>query len=100
MFTDCFQGDIHAGLDDQLVVDVTDDEAVAQGLHGICQDVPADGLHDVLHELRAVTLDPFPLLRAADALIRYGLTAKPVLSHTWLHIGQSPAGRNAGGACS
>ena len=49
-------------FDDQLIVDVTDDEAVPKSLHGVTEDVAADGLDDVLHELRTVGFDAFPFL--------------------------------------
>ena len=43
--------------------------AAAQRAHGVAQQVAADALHSVLHELGAVGLDAFPLLRRAHAHI-------------------------------
>lgn len=56
------QINVRAAFDDQLIVDVTDDEAVPKSLHGVAEDVAADGLDDVLHELRTVGFDAFPFL--------------------------------------
>ena len=44
MLTDGVQGGVPADFDDQFVVDVPDDAAVGQRLHGVAQDVPADCL--------------------------------------------------------
>ena len=52
--TDSIQRHIWAAFDDQLVVDVTADEAVRQRPHGVGQDIAADRLDDVFHEFRAV----------------------------------------------
>ncbi len=48
------QVNIRTAFDDQLIMNVTDDEAVPESLHGVTEDVTADGLDDVLHELRTV----------------------------------------------
>lgn len=62
LFTDHIQINVRAAFDDELIVDVTDDEAVPKSLHGVAEDVAADGLDDVLHELRTVGFDAFPFL--------------------------------------
>ena len=49
----CFQND--------LVVHVPDDPLLPQRLHGVGQNVAADGLRDVFHQLRTVALDPLKL---------------------------------------
>ena len=61
----------HAGicLDDQLVVDVHDDGAAPERAHGVAENIAGGGLHDVLHELRAIGIQPLPFLRRADAFI-------------------------------
>ncbi len=92
LLTDRLQAHIRAAFDDQLVMHVPDDLAIAQSPHGIGQDVPADGLHDVLHELRAVALDPGPMLCGVDAHVGDGLAAETVLADPGLDIGQLPAG--------
>ena len=56
------QVNIRTAFDDQLIMNVTDDEAVPESLHGVTEDVTADGLDDVLHELRTVGFDAFPFL--------------------------------------
>ena len=76
-------------------MDVTDDEAVPKSLHGVAEDVAADGLDDVLHELRTVGFDAFPFLRGANAPVGDGFSAELVLTDPGLHIGEIPAGREA-----
>ena len=49
-------------LDDDLVMYMPDDPVALQAPHRLGQDVPADGLDDVLRELRSVGLQPFPFL--------------------------------------
>ena len=55
-------------------MDVSDNLHVPQRLHGIAEDVAADGLRDILHELRTVALYPLPFLCGTNALIGNGLT--------------------------
>ena len=62
LLADHIQVNIRAAFDDQLIVDVTDDEAVPESLHGVAEDVAADGLDDVLYEFRTVRFDAFPFL--------------------------------------
>ena len=52
LFADGFQ--IYTGItfDDQFIVDVSDDEAVPESFHGVAEDIAADGLDDIFHELR------------------------------------------------
>lgn len=73
-------------------MDVPDNEVVGEGAHGICQDVPADGLHDVLHELWAVALDPAPFLLGIDSHVGDRLSSEFVLTDLRLHVGQAPTG--------
>ena len=47
LLADYIQVNIRAAFDDQLIMNVTDDEAVPESLHGIAEDVAADGLNDV-----------------------------------------------------
>ena len=60
LLTDHIQVNIRAAFDDQLIMNVTDDEAVPESFHGVAEDVAADSLDDVLHELRTVGFDAFP----------------------------------------
>ena len=48
------KGHTRIGFDDQLVVDMHDDGAAAQRLHGIAENVTGGRLHDVFHKFRAV----------------------------------------------
>ena len=72
-------------------MDMTDDETVFEGLHGIAENVAADGLDDILHELRTVGFNAFPFLCRADAFIGDGFTAEPVLTDTGFYICQISA---------
>ena len=60
LLTDHIQINIGAAFDDQLIMNMADDEAVPEGFYGVAEDVAADGLDDVLHELRTVGFDAFP----------------------------------------
>ena len=57
LLTDHIQVNIGTAFDDQLIMNVTDNEAVPECLHGIAEDVAADSLDDVLHELWTVGAD-------------------------------------------
>lgn len=72
-------------------MDVSDDEAVPESFHGVAEDVPADSLHDVFHELRSVGFDAFPLLCGAYAFISDGLSTELVLTDTGLYIREQAA---------
>lgn len=51
---DGIQGHVHVAFNDQFVMDMPHDGAVAERLDGMHEDVAAYGLDDVLHELGAV----------------------------------------------
>jgi len=87
LFADGFQVNAGTAFDDKLIMDVSDDKAVPESFHCIAEDIPTDGLHDVLHELRTVGFDAFPLLCGAHTFIGDGFTAELVLTDTGLHIG-------------
>ena len=59
-------------------MDVADDAVVGQRPHGVAEDVAADPLGDVLHELRPVALNAGPVLRAAHAHVCHALPAETV----------------------
>ena len=92
LLTDSIQGHTWVGLDDQLIVDMHHNGAAPERSHGVAEDVAGRGLYDVLHELGAIGIQPFPLLRGADALISDAFAAELVRSHLGLHIGQLPPG--------
>lgn len=62
LLTDHIQVNIRAAFDDQLIMNVTNDEEVSESLHGVTEDVAADGLNDVLHEFRTIGFDALPFL--------------------------------------
>lgn len=59
--------------------------------NGTAEDVPADALDDVFHELRAIAFEPFPLLRCADAFIGDGFPAEAVLAYPGLYVRKPPS---------
>ena len=91
LLTDCIQVNVRAAFDDQLIMNMTDDEAVPESLHGIAEDVAADSLDDVLHELRTVGFDAFPFLCGSDSFVGYGFAAILVFTDTGLHVGKQAA---------
>ena len=88
LLTDCIQVNVRAAFDDQLIMNMTDDEAVPESLHGIAEDVAADSLDDVLHELRTVGFDAFPFLCGSNTFIGDGFSAILVFSDAGLHVGE------------
>ena len=66
--------------------------AAAQRAHGVAQQVAADALHDVLHELGAVGFDALPLLRRAHAHVGHSRRTELVLADSGLGVAQISAG--------
>ena len=91
LFTDGFQISTWIAFYDQFIMNVSDDEAVAEGLHGIAEYVAADVLDNILHEFRTVGFDAFPFLCGAHAFVGNGFPAELVFSDTGLHICQIAA---------
>ena len=85
------QVNVGTAFDDQLIMNVTDDKAVPECFHGVTEDVATDGLDDVLHELRTVGFDTFPLFCGANSFIGYGFAAILVFFDTGLHVGEQAA---------
>ena len=85
LLTDHIQVNIRTAFDDQLIMNVTNNEAMPECLHGIAEDVTADSLYDVLHELRTVGFDAFPFLCGSDSFIGDGFAAILVFSDTGFH---------------
>lgn len=67
-------------------------KAVPEGLHGIGQNVPGHGLHQVLRDLWTIGFQPGPLPQV-DALVGHALGAKAVHADAGLNIGEPSAGR-------
>ena len=68
-----------------------DRKVMPECLHGIAEDVTADSLYDVLHELRTVGFDAFPFLCGSDSFIGDGFAAILVFSDTGFHVGEQSA---------
>ena len=92
MLANHIQVNIGAAFDDQFIMDVPDDEAMPEGFHGIAEDVPTDGLHDILNELRTIGFDAFPFLCGSNTFISYGFAAELILTDTRLHVGEKATG--------
>ena len=75
----------------QFIMDMSDYKTMPESLHGITEDIAADGLDDVLHELRSVGFDAFPLLCGANAFVGDGFSAILVFSDAGLHVGEQVA---------
>lgn len=71
------------------------DEAVRQRAHGVCQNIPADSLHNVFHELWTVGFYTASFLLGVNPHVGNGLTAEFVLPDSRLDISQLPAGGQA-----
>ncbi len=72
-------------------MNMTDDKAVSECFHGVTEDVAADGLDDVLHELWTVGFDALPFLCRTYSFVGDGLSALLVFSDTGLHVGEQAA---------
>jgi len=91
LLTDYIQVNISVAFDDQLIMNVTDDEAVPESFHGIAEDVAADGLDDILHELRTIGFDTFPFLCGSNTFVGDGLSAILVYSDARFHVREQAA---------
>ena len=90
---DGFVIDILTAFDDELIMDMTTDEAVGEVAHSKTEKVSGDCLHDVLYEFRTVAFDSFPFFSGADAFIGYGFTAESIFSDARLNIAKGSTGR-------
>lgn len=91
--TDDIQINAGAAFDDQFIMDMTDDKAVSESFYGIAEYIAADGLNDILHELRTVGFDAFPFLRGSDTFIGDRFAAELILTDAGLHVGEPATGR-------
>ena len=73
-------------------MDVSDDEGVLEGFHSIAEYVAADGLDDILHELRPVGFNSFPFLGRANAFIGDGFSAELIGTEPEFHICKPASG--------
>lgn len=91
LFADSFQINARATFNDQLIMNVSDDEAVPESFHGVAEDIPADGLDDVFHEFRPVGFDALPFLCGTYAFIGDRFPTELIDLDPGLDIGQPPA---------
>lgn len=73
-------------------MDMTADEAVGEVPHCEAEKIPADGLHDILHEFRTVGFDAFPLLCGSNIHVGDRFAAILVFTDTGLNVGEHSAG--------
>ena len=65
--------------------------ALTERLHGIAENVTADGLNDIFYKLGSITFQPLPLLGGTDSFISYGFPAKAVLPYLRFDIRKAAA---------
>lgn len=68
------------------------DEAVFQVLHGVAENIAADGLSNVFDDFRTIRFDPLPFLICADSVIFHTLAAEVGYPDPGLHIAEPSAG--------
>lgn len=73
-------------FDNKFIVDVSDDKAVPEGFHGIAEDVAADGLDDIFHELRPVGSNASPFFCKDYAFVGNGFSAELVCADSQFYI--------------
>ena len=88
LFTDDFQVNSGIAFDNQFIMNMPDDKAVAKSFHSIAEDVAAYGLDDILHEFRPVGFNTVPLLRRANTFIGDGFSAELIGTNSGFHIGK------------
>ena len=66
------------------------DTIIPQRPNSIAENIPADRLNNVFHELRAVAFNALPLLCCANALVSDGFAAELILADTGLDVSDSP----------
>lgn len=84
---------IYRAFDDKFIVHVTANPIIPQCPHSRAENIPADRLNDVLHELRSVAFNALPLLRCTNALVSDGFAAELILADTGLDVGKPSAAR-------
>ena len=92
LVADSLQGHARATLDDKLVVNAAHDEAVSEGIHGVCQNIHGHRLDEIFRDLRPIGLQPGPLPQV-DSLVGHALGAKVVHADVGLDVGEPSAGR-------
>ena len=93
MLTDGIQRDVRTTFNDEFIMDVADDLTAAEGFHGVSQDIPTHGLHDVLDKFWTVRFDPGPVLCGIDPHVGDRLSAETVLADPGFHVREPAAGR-------
>ena len=87
-------GLLHAGVfrnfDDELIMDVSNDEASPEVLHCKAQNVPGNTLNDVLDELRTVAFNPGPML-LIDSHVGDTVIPELILADPGLHVREPPS---------
>ena len=71
-------------------MDVSNDEASPEVLHGKAQNVPGNTLNDVLDELRTVAFNPGPML-LIDSHVGDTVIPELILADPGLHVREPPS---------
>ena len=69
-------------------MNVHDNGAAAEGLHGVTENITGCGLYNVLDKFRTIGIETLPLLGTTDAFIGDALTTELIRSNLRFHICQ------------
>ena len=86
MFTDCIQGHARVRFNDHFIMNVHDNGAAAECLHGIAENITGRCLHDVLDKFRTIGIETLPLLGATDTFVGDALTTELIGPNLRFHI--------------
>ena len=94
MVADCLQGHLGSGFNDHFIMDVHHDRTASERVHGIAENIAGGCLDDILYELGAIAVEPFPFLRTADTFVGDAVPAELVGADFRFYIGKLSAGRS------
>ena len=73
-------------FNDHFIVNVHDNGAAAEGLHGVAENITGGGLYNVFDKFRAIGIEAFLLLGAADTFVGDALATELIRSNLRFHI--------------
>ena len=92
MFADSLKRYLLGVFYDEFVMNVADNKAVFQCLHGIGKNIPTNSLNDIFYKLRTVALNSTPFLVSINPHIGDTLATELVHADTGFNIGKLSAG--------